>query len=421
MRLKLFCIIFSLSLFLGAQEDNTDDLFLNFDEDSLFGLTEEDAVVEILETKSPLDSLEVEENEFLWGGKIYSDLGTSFIWNELDGLADDTTWDPQFGLDLFFDARPNSNFRVFAKAKAFYPFDLSDGESVTIHELFTDFNWDNKAYFRVGKQTINWGVGYLYTATDKLNISPVDPTNFNGDIEGPLALKTQIPLGTSTLYLYTVANEIEEPEDITYAPKIEFLLGNWELGIGGILNQSLTPKGSLFVTGPLGKLDFFAESLIQYGSDLDFYSQIDPTPVIVTKEDQLMQSTTAGIFYYNSDKRFLSIAQYWYDAESQSADDWDTIGHHYAGVTIEKGFLLQPDTNNSGTITLSLLYLGDLSDQSGMIMPEIEWEPIEYASITLGATFRYGNDLSYYNFTGVDSSSPPFEIKLSFSLGYGSF
>ncbi len=411
MRLKILCFIFLISLTLGAQEDISDNIFIDFDEDSLFGLTEEEAVEEVIDTKSPLDNLKVQEKEFLWGGKIYSDLGSSFIWNEFDGWADETKWDPTFGMDIFFDARPNSDFRVFAKAKALYPFDLSSADSVSIHELFADFNWDNRAFFRVGKQTINWGVGYLYKATDKLNISPLDPTNINGDIEGPLALKTQIPLGANTLYLFTVANDIEKPEDITYAPKIEFLLGNWELGLGGILNQSLTPKGSFFATGPLGQFDFFAEGLLQYGSDLD----------LALKDDQIVLSATAGIFYYDSEDRFLSIGQYWYDGESQSADDWDNIGHHFGGVTLQKGFLLQPDKDRSGIINLSLLCLGNFSDQSGMIIPEIEWEPIKYASIALGATYRFGNDLSYYRFTGPGSTTAPFEIKLSFRLGYGSF
>ncbi len=88
---------------------------------------------------------------------------------------------------------------------------------------------------------------------------------------------------------------------------------------------------------------------------------------------------------------------------------------------MEKGFLLQPEKSRSGIINLSLLWLGDFSDMSGMIIPEIEWEPIEYASIALGATFRYGNELSYYRFTGPDSALAPLEVKLSLRLGYGSF
>ncbi|MBI9097270.1 MAG: hypothetical protein JEY91_02280 [Spirochaetaceae bacterium] len=424
MRAGLILFTLLLIINLGAQEFDPDSLFEDMDEDSLFGLTEEEAVEEEEVTESPLESLEGEADKFLWGGRIYSDLGSSFVWNDelsdLDGWADDTVWYPQFGLDLYFDARPNPNFRVFAKAKAFYPFDGSIENCFSIHELFTDFNYDNKVYFRIGKQTINWGVGYLFKATDKLNLSPLDPTNRDGDIEGPLALKIQVPLGVNTIYLYGVANEIEHPEDITYAPKVEFLIGNWELGGGGILNPSLTPKGAVFVTGPMGPLDFFAEALFQYGSDLDFFSQVDP-PVFENRENQLVFSGTTGVFFRDAEKRFVAIGQYWYDGEAQSADDWSLTGHHFAGLSLQKGFLLQPEKSRSGILNLSLLWLGDFSDGSGMILPEIEWEPIEYAAIALGATLRYGNELSYYRYGGPEYSMAPLEVKLSLRLGYGNY
>jgi len=411
MRQGVLFIMLLLTLSLGAQEQDLDlDALLDsLDEDSLFGLTEEEAVEEVEEPQLPLEIIEVKEKKFVWGGRIYSDLGSSFVWNDFNGWADETRWDPQFGLDLYFDARPNSNFRVFAKGKAFYPFNGSVTNAFSLHELFADFNWDNKAYFRVGKQTINWGVGYLYRPTDKLNLSTLDPSDRESDLEGPLALKTQIPLGANTVYLYAIADEIEHPEDITYAPKFEFLLGNWEFGLGGILNPSLAPKGALFITGPIGKLDFFAEALFQYGSDL------------VLKENQLVLSATAGLFFRNADKRFIAIGQYWYDGEAQSADDWSKIGHHFAGVTLEKGFLLQPKKEKSGVLNLSLLWLGNFSDYSGMIMPEIEWEFLKYASIAIGGTWRYGNELSYYRYTGPGTASAPMEVKLSLRLGYGSF
>ena len=419
-RVSIFFILL-LTLTLGAEELDLDALLESMDEDSLFGLSEEEAVEEVEEPQSILETIEVQDKTFLWGGRIYSDLGSSFVWNNLEDLDAETRWDPQFGLDLYFDARPNSNFRVFAKGKAFYPFDSTVASAFSLHELFADFNLDNKAYFRIGKQTINWGVGYLYRPTDKLNLSTLNPSDRESDLEGPLALKTQIPLGANTVYLYAIADEIEHPEDITYAPKFEFLLGNWEFGVGGILNPTLTPKGALFITGPIWKLDFFTEALFQYGSDLDFLSQITPIPIKVTKKKQLVLSATAGLFFRDPDTRFIAIGQYWFDGEAQSADDWSKIGHHFAGVTLEKGVLMQPDKEQSDILNLSLLWLGNFSDSSGMISPEVEWEFSKYASVAIGGTWRYGNELSYYRFTGPESSSAPMEVKLSLRLGYGRF
>lgn len=415
MRRLLIPVLLLASAFLSAQEIDTDALLESLDEESLFGLTEEEAVEEVEEDVSPLEIMAAPENLFEWGGKVYSDLGSSLIWESLDDGSPESGWEPTFGFDLFFDARPSDSFRVFAKAKAFYPFEGSVENALTIHEVFTDFNMDNKVYFRVGKQTINWGVGYLYRPTDKLNLSPIDPADRSADREGPLAVKTQIPLGVNGVYLFAVANEIEKPEDITYAPKVEFLLGNWELGAGAIINPSLTGKGALFVTGPVWKFDFFAEALFQYGSDLTFMgssSEID---------EELLLSVTGGLLFYDGGRRFTAIGQYWYDAEAQSAEDWETVGHHFAGVTVEKGFVLQPEKDNSAIINLSVLWLGNFTDMSGMIIPEVELEFIEYASLALGATCRYGGEEDYYRFLGPDVSAAPLEVKLSLRLGYGNF
>ena len=56
-----------------------------------------------------------------------------------------------------------------------YPFDDQGGtrefdEVFHVSELFSDFQFRDTLFFRAGKQTINWGVGYFFSPADLLYI-----------------------------------------------------------------------------------------------------------------------------------------------------------------------------------------------------------------------------------------------------------
>ncbi|HPU65674.1 MAG TPA: hypothetical protein PLW89_07585, partial [Limnochordia bacterium] len=77
---------------------------------------------------------------------------------------------------LYLDARPDPNFRAFGKVGLGY--DASGGEDAfksKLLELFADFNYDNKVFFRAGKQNVKWGVGYFFSPADIINIGRIDP------------------------------------------------------------------------------------------------------------------------------------------------------------------------------------------------------------------------------------------------------
>ena len=421
MKLKLLIIpLLFIPPLLTAQESDLlpgDSLFDEnalFDEDALFGQTEEEAVEEEEEPVSVLESLEEETRGILWGGKITSDLQALWYWQEPEaGPADERSWDPRFGGDLFIDARPDRDYRVYGKAR--FVFDGTDSSlDGTVEELFADFNYRQKLRFRMGKQTISWSVGYLYSPADVLNLESIDPLDPEADREGPLALKTQLPLKNMNCQLYTLFQEMDGPEEITWAPKAEFLMGNWELGTGAVLDPRMTPKGALFLTGPVGQLDFLGEALVQYGSDREFFSG-------ETFEDRLFLSATAGLLYNDSDDRLTLLGQYWYDGEAQSMENGDTIGHHRGGASASKGFLLNREAERSHVLTASLLWLGDFSDLSGMVRGGLEWEPMDHAALGVTGLFRYGGSLSSYRFRGIGSEAPELEAGVYAKLGYGSF
>ena len=304
-----------------------------------------------------------------WGGSFDLLFDTQVIW---DGYPD--SWDMLFNegtsflasrlaADLFFDARPERDFRVFGKVKAAYeyPYDWDIG----IFELFADFQYEDLLFFRAGKQTVQWGVGYFFSPADVLSLVSIDPEDPEAEREGPIAVKTHVPFAAHNAYLYLVANDIEKPSEIAVAPKLELLLGNYELGIGGFYQADLSPKGMLTLTGPLWELDLFAEAMIQWGSD--------NVPI----EDELLFSGTAGFAYVNPDWDLTVVAQYFFDGQGYP-------GQHYLAAGVNWFELLD------SSFSLLVLYQTNLGDGSGMIIPSVTWGPIEHLSLSTGLRIGYG-------------------------------
>ena len=405
----------------AAEESQEEDLF----ESDLF---EESAETEAAEEAAPEEAFLVSD-QLEWGGSFDLSLtaqvaATDYIapWNKAFWNPDISSLTSVVSADLFFDARPNRDFRVFGKIKAAYRYpadplstDPPPGEwEAEIFELFSDFQIKDLLFFRAGKQTVQWGVGYFFSPADVLNLVSIDPEDPGADREGPIALKTHFPFAADNAYLYLVANDIDKPYEIAVAPKVELLLGNYELGIGGFYQYDLTPKGMLTLTGPLWDLDLFAEAMVQWGSDRTFVD-FSPSPSSYTIEDQMLFSGTVGFSYLNSDWNLSLSTQYFFNDQGyQESYDYEVMfestsdllplppetpaeaiitsadllypGRHYLAASVGWSELLDSDFG------LSLLYLANFSDGSGLITPTVTWDPIDHVRLSTGLRISYSDD-----------------------------
>ena len=348
-----------------------------------------------------------------------------------------------FGTTLFFDARPDEDFRVFGKATVSYPFDSEGGarefdEVISIEELFSDFNWNEALFFRGGKHTINWGVGYFFSPADLLNVTEIDPENPEADREGPLSLKTHFPFDAHNLYLYLIANDALAGDDnlltwneIGVAVKGEFVLGSTELGIGGLYQKDVAPSAMFTFSAPLWDVDLFGEAVLRYGSDKTFVveSAADSYP------DDLFFHATAGFIVLYSFEAFdssLNLAgQYSYNGEGY--DDPDILKNPIVvGPLLESGALAVSDLLNSGKhyaavsagwnslfgsdISLQLFWIHNFSDMSGYLSPTVSISFLDAFSLSMQTPIAYGDAGDEYSPTGES-----FTIRLAVGIGGGSF
>lgn len=448
-----------------AAEGSEDELFSSSE---LFSEVEEGATA-----IAPEEEL-LKSDKVQLGGRFTFTMGSNWKWNSVDLLRQNGFRQPsQESLDtklqgtLFLDARPDINYRVFGKAVVTYPFveqaeDAADlknlpenaGEDigkydhahtrkfddiVHVTELFADFNHDDKVFFRAGKQTINWGVGYFFSPADIVNLTPIDPEDPEAEREGPLSVKANMPVGPHNLYLYVMADNAQTARDLAIAPKAEIVVGPAELGLGAFYQRNRAPEAMATISTALGDFAVFGEAVYKQGSDKRFVRAVPvsaehPLGVEVYKRnDEAFFSGTAGLRYGYSDDdgRFnLSFAgQYFYNGEGY--DDPKTLMSvaypllmqkqltasdiAYAGKQQYAANLAWTDALKSG-VNANVLLLGSPTDHSGQVTGSLAWEPMDNVTTTIGMSYNYGKAGSQYAYAGN-----PVGLFFKVSLGSGQF
>jgi hypothetical protein len=344
------------------------------------------------------------------------------------------------------------------------------GLEITVFELFSDFTWQDQLFFRFGKHTIRWGAGYFFSPADVLNLSTVDPEDPTAERQGPLSLRALYPFGlTGNAYLYAITNTGAELFDVALAPRVEFVAGPGELGIGAYYQRTLAPRFMTLYTASIGEVDVFAENVVLFGSDRTFVrpsrdqsaATADPDDgldlVLETYEipDALFLQFTAGgryLYDFEDGPSLVLIGQYFFNGEGYSNEidgllpaaarlalnadenglaggeedppalgfaDLTNWGRHYIGATVSLSSLFIDD------FSISLFGLVNLSDFSGIASPTISYSFLERFSASLSARFTFGpSDGEYTNpqalFSGTDAD-PTLGLTLSVSMPGGSF
>jgi hypothetical protein len=460
--------------------DEEMDLF-SADEDDLFGTTEDDlfggseddmfggdSLVEEITEENTLTGLASEflvSESTVIGGRFSFSIGSDITEN--DGVWDES-FDANLGAQIYVDARPDEDFRFFTKATIDYPF-ITDqsvvfidfnqdgvidqpGDSllltgkdfddvIYIKEMFSDFNWNDTIFFRVGKQTAEWGVGYFYSPADIINITEIDPTDPEAELEGPLLVKAHMPFGINNVYLYLIADGVESIADVAVAPRAEFVLGGSEVGFGVYYKYDTPPRVMTTISTSIGDWSLFGEAVGAYGSDKTFVRETGPGVYdTYDRDDELFFSGTAGFSnswsddfgYYN----FSLTGQYLYNGEGYGdysvltdlIEDFKSNPLSLANPLATRS-LLMSDTMNmdvhsmaltgswrsmfDSDFSLSILTLNGFSQKAGQIIPSLSWNIMDYAGLTLKVPVSYD-----YSGSGTEWGA---SFAIDLSLGGGTF
>jgi hypothetical protein len=246
-------------------------------EDSLFaeggGTTSEAAA-------NPALALTPEPKSVAFSGQITS-AGVDLVSNTLDAnyLYTLTV------ADIYLDARLPRQAKVFADVEAMY---LSQTQvtSVALQELFLDFNLDQAAYFRIGKQVLQWGRCYLWNPTDLINVERPHFIRKIGTREGAYGLKMHIPFGTVfNIYDFLDTGLAQDADAVANAVKVEYLLGNFEVAASGWGKKGHRPVWGLDFSTRIFGIDTLGEVAASQESD-QVSAQVEDGLLVANQDDQ---------------------------------------------------------------------------------------------------------------------------------------
>ena len=409
-----------------------DDLFTSSGDDWLFGGSDDDMfggddmfgeeiTVENSSTQSIFSGLDLINTEKVrFGGSasfgvnssvnfmnvFSSDAGEASYWGD---AFYNTTLSPSIGAELYFDAHPDEILRLYGKVGVGYPFEFSasagmgstvDVPNFYVKELFTDFSLGDNFYFRFGKHAVKWGVGYFFSPADVINLGAIDPEDPTADREGPVSLRTQITIpGTQNcVYLYGILGDKNLIRDAAFAAKYEFLIGNYEIGVGAWYKYLRSPRLMVTATGSIEDISLFAEGVFAWGTEEDWVAKAsfaDKKPVF--------QATLGGSYTWNEPKISLSM-QYFFNGFGVSNIKESTLqelltkefnysycGQHYVALNVSKSSLF-----DNKDMSLSLFGIMSLTDFSGMASLNYSAKLFRNCNLTVGPSITFGPEKSEY-------------------------
>jgi hypothetical protein len=362
---------------------------------------------------------------------------------------------------LSFSARPAAGLRYYGKATAAYPFSITAAglestsaalaassptllgtgipvPSISIWELFTDVDLGRWAFVRAGKQMVKWGVGYFFQPADIISLSAVDFYDPTAEREGPVAIKMNVPVSVHNLDFYVIAPAGETLDSITkvgLAGRAQLVLGGFELGAGAAYQKTKDWQFIGTVSGSIGSFAVFGEGLLRRKSPGRHIVSADE---VLTDRDTWFFGGTAGLTYVNSDAYLTATGQYYFNGEGYSdvrdvADDVPLLlatgqigipdilgntGMHYGGANVS--WSIKKDSK----VSLSLLWIGNLSDGSGTIRPQSTISLTDAIRLGLSTTFSYGQDKTQFrglSALGEEFVFPIASVQASVSIGAGKF
>ncbi len=431
----LLLVLFFFAFSLPAQSDDElftgsdDELFTSSDDD-LFGddmFSEVPVENESSDTKGAVSvsasSLIFDAGSVRFGGSLNSSLQFTAVFIDpynkdivnaayIGDALKNTLLMPSAGVDLFFDARPKDTLRLYGKFTIQYPFEtelplgtLTMGAlpsvflpSFKVAELFTDFEYKDKVFFRFGKHTVKWGVGYFFSPADIINLSEIDPENPEAQREGPLSLRAQIIIpGTQTnIWTYIL------PDTATYklidtaaAVKTEFVAGVYEMGFGLWYKYNRPPHAVATVSGSIaGKVGVFAEGVFAWGKETEWLTRSGDSDAgndIAFNAMSPVFKVTAGANYYWKLPKLNFAAQYAYDES------------HTAAVSISRAEFI------SKKLSLSGFGMMDLAKLTGMGSITLGISCFDGLSVSTGPSFTFG---TVENLGGPQSISYSINVRL---------
>lgn len=373
--------------------------------DSIFEEPAEDIVVEQPKDINYRDQLEKSEKIIVKGDFVIR-AGGGFGWVDepFDGKPEGLGGAYSKAL-ISFDARPDPTIRIYGKLKT--EMDSDNGSDVWcmpyFDELYCEYNWLDKSFWRLGKFYMTWGQGRLFK-----------PANFMKDSEKGTTLRMTMPNvldGVSLVAHYkkrslgSYDDKRLRTEDISYAGHMDKTIGPINLSAAMIYNDQDGQRYSGSIKTVLFGTDLFADfvlshlknPVLEHSKDLDEEEDKD-YPLGYTKE------FLCGFYKEWGQNPVWSKAklygEYYYDNHLR----WDPSHNFGLAANINNLF--------GSPVGMSLKWLHSVTDDAGQFIGGFSISPWKHVTVRFAVPWQYGDkelDEDFYE-------EFPLKSKLAFTL-----
>ncbi len=386
----------------------------------------------------------LDEESVTLTGELQGQLGYTLTRDFLDSAPPDfdkNMYTTLLTADLLLDIRLRQGFKAFADLGIGYlpqgtpvvhnftgtgpaglgvngygDYTLSENTDLVLilKEFFLDMNIGGSVYFRLGKQVLVWGSGYFWNPTDLLNRDRKNIADLEARREGIYGLKVQVPFGTAlTLYGFLDATGAEDPSDFAAAGKVEFTVGNVELGLSAWGKNNKVPVFGFDISTSFFDMDFWGEASLSYG---DNGTKMRPDGSTYTITDQLVTRICVGarkfFDFLDVPDRIMLLGEFYYNqtgydqnmfAKLSTVDltsflsnyySVNDYGQFYGALFFSLSRFILSDMN------LNIKALANFSDLSFEVFTGISYSPVYNFTLSFDLIGFFGNDDREYTYQG---------------------
>ena len=351
----------------------------NDDFDSVFDDPAEDIVIE---QPSDIDYRnQIEENKkIIVKGDFVVRAGGGFGWTEkpFDGYPEKLAG-AYSKATISFDARPDPTIRVFGRLKT--EMNSDNGSDVwsklDFDELYCDYNWLDKSFFRLGKFYMTWGQGRLFR-----------PANFMEDAEDGTAFRMTMPNvldGVSFVSLYKKRVFSDDKRlhkgDLSFAGHADKTFGPINLSFAMLYNDLDGERYSGSFKTVILHTDLFADYVLNRSDEGD-----------ITHE------ALAGFYKEWTNVKFYG--EYYYDGRIENDID------HCIGLATDFDNLF------GSPVGMGFKWLHSVTNEAGQFIGGFSISPWKHVKIRMAIPWQYGDkelDKDFYEEFPINS-------KLAFTL-----
>lgn len=291
---------------------------------------------------------------------------------------------------------------------------------IGIKELFVDLNIANTVYFRIGKQVLQWGRGYLWNPTDLVNIERRSFMDMDALRDGVFGMRLDfIFCRNFQIYTFFQFQGAESVTDIAMAGKLEFLIGSVEMGLSAWYQDQKLPVFGFDISAPLFlDIDFRGELALSWGDNRD---KMDAAGNVYSVRDQLVPKFSVGLsrgFTIDSvDNKLVLNGEFYYNHTGYDVNMFEVLdathraaflaGYYESGnygrfygalfVTINEFFIDEMAFTLSG--------IGNFSDLSFTAMADLSYAPVSNFTISFRLMACLGQNLREYTIS-LDPEDP---------------